>query len=131
MSVYTMDRHDEAVELRKKGLSYLEIGAQLGMSRQSAYALITGPRTKDPLAFPPSPWMTISEAARLIHVHHNTLRRWADRGLVPTFRVGNRGDRRFRRTDIEALLQSGELHKLMLTRAAKPKIGRASCRERV
>jgi excisionase family DNA binding protein len=48
--------------------------------------------------------LTIREASRLLNVHSNTLRRWAEQGIVKAYRVGPRGDRRFRREDIAALL---------------------------
>jgi len=52
---------------------------------------------------PPS-LLTVKEAARLLHVHHNTVRRWHDMGLVSGYRVGPRGDRRFKLADIERFL---------------------------
>ncbi len=44
--------------------------------------------------------LTISEAARQIGVHQNTLRGWADRGLVPVVKLPS-GYRRFKPSDIE------------------------------
>lgn len=44
------------------------------------------------------------EACRILCVHCNTLRRWSEQGIVKAYRVGPRGDRRFRREDIAALL---------------------------
>jgi excisionase family DNA binding protein len=52
---------------------------------------------------PPS-LLTVKEAARLLHVHPNTVRRWHDIGLLSAYRVGPRGDRRFRLEDIERFL---------------------------
>jgi excisionase family DNA binding protein len=46
------------------------------------------------------PFLTIGEAAALLHVHVNTLRRWSDNGLVPSYRIGSRGDRRFLQDDL-------------------------------
>jgi len=48
--------------------------------------------------------MTVSELARLLHVHNNTVRRWSDQGLIKAYRVSRRGDRRFRRQDITNFL---------------------------
>jgi len=45
--------------------------------------------------------LSTSEAAALLCVHPNTLRRWADFNLLPSFRIGPRRDRRFLRKDIE------------------------------
>ncbi len=44
------------------------------------------------------------EACRILCIHANTLRRWSEQGIVKTYRLGPRGDRRFRREDIAALL---------------------------
>ena len=46
------------------------------------------------------PMLTIREVARLLHIHSNTVRRWADQGIIRAYRIGRRGDRRFRRKDI-------------------------------
>lgn len=56
------------------------------------------------------PVLTMREATRLLNVHSNTLRRWSDRGVVKAYRLGPRGERRFRREDIDALFteQSGQ-----------------------
>ncbi len=51
------------------------------------------------------PMLTIREVARLLHVHTNTLRRWADQGIMKAYRIGPRGDRRFRRRDITGFLR--------------------------
>ena len=48
--------------------------------------------------------LTTSEVARLLHVHTNTARRWSNRGVLPSCRIGPRRDRRFRRKDVLALL---------------------------
>ncbi len=51
--------------------------------------------------------LTPKEAAAILSVHENTLRRWSDVGLIPTFRLGPRGDRRYFESDIRGYLQSG------------------------
>ena len=48
--------------------------------------------------------LTTSEASRLLHVHINTVRRWSNRGIVKAYRIGPRGDRRFRKEDVARLL---------------------------
>ena len=53
---------------------------------------------------PMGPMLTVGEAAALLHIHTNTLRRWADRGYIRAYRIANRGDRRFRREDIARFL---------------------------
>ena len=49
------------------------------------------------------PVLTMREATRLLNVHGNTLRRWSDQGLIKAYRLGPRGERRFKREDIDAL----------------------------
>ena len=44
--------------------------------------------------------LTATEVARLLHIHINTVRRWSDRGVLTTYRIGTRGDRRFDKEDI-------------------------------
>jgi excisionase family DNA binding protein len=48
--------------------------------------------------------LTISEVAQSLNVHINTVRRWSNQGLLKTFRIGSRGDRRYRQQDIENFL---------------------------
>ena len=48
--------------------------------------------------------LTVREVSRLLHVHSNTLRRWSDQGILRAYRIGPRGDRRFRPEDIAVLL---------------------------
>lgn len=47
--------------------------------------------------------LTISQAARLLDISQNTLRAWADRGLVPVVRTPS-GQRRFYLDDVERLM---------------------------
>lgn len=51
-----------------------------------------------------STMLTIREVSRLLHIHSNTLRRWSDQGVIKAYRIGPRGDRRFRPEDIAILL---------------------------
>jgi len=51
-----------------------------------------------------STMLTVREVSRLLHVHRNTLRRWSDQGIIKAYRIGPRGDRRFRPEDIAVLL---------------------------
>jgi len=50
------------------------------------------------------PLLTTTEVSRMLHVHPNTLRRWSNKGIIRTHRVGPRADRRFRRDDITRFL---------------------------
>lgn len=51
--------------------------------------------------------ISIQEAARILNVNVQTLRRWDRMGVLKAVRVGTRkgvGDRRYRKSDIEAYL---------------------------
>jgi excisionase family DNA binding protein len=50
------------------------------------------------------PMLTASDVARLLNVHLNTVRRWSNQGILKAYRIGSRGDRRFRREDITYFL---------------------------
>lgn len=53
--------------------------------------------------------MTTSEVAEFLRVHPNTVRHWTNKGLLPSFRLGTRRDRRFRREDVDHFLQENNL----------------------
>ena len=48
--------------------------------------------------------LTVREVSQILHVHSNTLRRWSDQGIIKAYRIGPRGDRRFKQEDISLLL---------------------------
>ncbi len=50
------------------------------------------------------PMLTASDVARLLNVHMNTVRRWSNQGVLKAYRIGSRGDRRFRQEDIDYFL---------------------------
>ena len=60
----------------------------------------------EPRAAQDEEWFTVPGAAQLLYVHPNTLRRWSDQGLITTYRFGPRGDRRFKREDIDKFLRA-------------------------
>ena len=48
--------------------------------------------------------LTTSETAKLLNIHINTVRRWSNLGILPSFRIGSRNDRRFRKRDLMTFL---------------------------
>jgi len=48
--------------------------------------------------------LTIEEVCKLLRVHRNSVRRWSNDGGLKAYRVGLRGDRRFRPEDIKIFL---------------------------
>lgn len=53
-------------------------------------------------------WLTLHETALLLGVSKVTVRRWTQRGVLPCTRIGTRGDRRFRKADVQILLAATE-----------------------
>lgn len=49
--------------------------------------------------------LTVRQAARLLGVHANTVRSWTDAGVLTCLRINSRGDRRYRRNEIEAFIE--------------------------
>jgi len=60
------------------------------------------PKTKDELP----KLLTIRQAAEVLNVHVETLRRWDKRGKLKAIIVNERGDRRYDPKDIEAILKN-------------------------
>ena len=52
------------------------------------------------------PMLTTSEVARILNLHINTIRRWSNQGILKAYRIGSRGDRRFKREDIDEFFSS-------------------------
>jgi len=52
--------------------------------------------------------LTIRQAAEVLNVHVETLRRWDKRGKLKAIIVNERGDRRYDPRDIEAILNNKE-----------------------
>ena len=49
--------------------------------------------------------LSTSQVAKKLNVHRNTIRRWADEGLINCYRLGPRKDRGFELKDVEDYLE--------------------------
>ncbi len=103
-------RRNEIRSLIEQGLSQKDIAHRLGMSRERVRQLLnrrvpsqTSRRTMEDRGS----LLRTNEVASLLGIHTNTVRRWANEGFLKSYRVGKRGDRRFRREDVEGALSSG------------------------
>jgi len=52
----------------------------------------------------PEKMLTVAEVTELIHIHPNTLRRWSEQGIIMAYRINARGDRRYKKSDIDRFL---------------------------
>jgi predicted site-specific integrase-resolvase len=48
--------------------------------------------------------LTTKDVAGILGIHVNTVRRWSDLGLLKSFRISLRGDRRYKYKDITSFL---------------------------
>jgi diguanylate cyclase (GGDEF)-like protein/excisionase family DNA binding protein len=53
--------------------------------------------------------LSVATAARVLGVHPNTIRAWSDLGRLRYYRINDRGDRRYRMSDLQRLLASMEV----------------------
>ena len=67
--------------------------------------------SSQPSSAPPTEprWLTLKQASDFLGIHFTTLRAWADRGEVPTFRTPG-GHRRFSADDLRRFLEERSAH---------------------
>jgi len=98
-------RRQQIVSMRKAGLTYAEIGRRLGLSKERIRQIDkerSAPKKPRPEF---DVMLTPGEVAHMLGVHVNTVRRWSNRGVLEAYYIGPRGDRRFRRRDVEQQLR--------------------------
>ena len=100
-------RREEVLKLKEEGLSNARISYTLGISRQRVGQIVSGGDAKRTTFTGPEALLSTSQVARLLNVHINTIRRWSNTRMLPSYRIGTRGDRRFRWVDIQHLLRQG------------------------
>jgi len=100
-----MKTRDRIIALHKQGLANIEVAQIVGVSRQRVWEVLhpearnrksgVSASFRSASAGLWSGLLTTSRIAAILGVHPNTLRRWADEGLIPCLRLGQRHDRRF------------------------------------
>ena len=108
-----MKKEYESIEkkikaLRKSGLTYTAIGRRFGLSGRLAKVVLEwrSPIGEDRKSAYKRTTITTSQFAKLVGLHENTIRRWGDEGILRSFRVGTRGDRRFYRDDVTFIIEN-------------------------
>ena len=109
-------RRGQIASMRKAGLTYAAIGLKLGISHQRVRQILTGNNRK-PKTDTENSQLTASGVACLLDIHTNTVRRWADKGILKAYRIGSRRDRRFKREDVESLQRNLKLSSLVQVEA--------------
>ena len=100
----TTSSDDEIVKFREAGLTLSQIGHILGISKERVRQIL---KLKPPAHKPnlqSKVMLTVTDAAQLLGVHPTTVRRWSNQGKLKTYRINPRGDRRFRREDVDDFL---------------------------
>jgi excisionase family DNA binding protein len=62
--------------------------------------------------------LTTSEVARILNVHASTIRRWGEKGIIKSYRIGPRANRRFRREDTAILYLNRAIQKYLADKSA-------------
>lgn len=105
----TTSRRAEVVRLRETGLTYAEIGRRVGISKERVRQILKPkPRPQRP-DLNSKVMLTTRDVGQLLGLHPNTVRRWSTKGVLKSYRIGSRGDRRFKREDIDGFLQEAEI----------------------
>lgn len=53
-------------------------------------------------------WLTPQQAAAMVGITADTIRKWANDGVLPSQRIRPGSHRRFRRSDVDALLAAAD-----------------------
>jgi excisionase family DNA binding protein len=97
-------RRKQIADWRQIGLTYVEIGRRLGLSKERIRQIDKGISGTKKRALEFDIMLMPGEVARMLGVHVNTVRRWASRGVLRAYYIGPRGDRRFKQRDVEGFL---------------------------
>lgn len=106
------ERNREIRRLKRKGFTHRKLGEVYGISLQRVGQIVTKKRRINmvikeevkPIESGPE-LLNIAQARRMLNLHTNTIRRYTDIGIIPVYRIGTRGDRRFKRTDLQKFLE--------------------------
>ena len=99
---------DKVISLREVGQTYSEIGRTLGITKERVRQIATvKPVLKPDLES--KRMLTTGDVAQLLGVHDNTVRRWSQNGILRFYRINPRGDRRFRRRDVDDFLNNSSV----------------------
>jgi len=95
-------RREKIIEMKKADHTYNSIGRELGISGERVRQIVNNTRKKS-MTSENRASLTTQDVANLLNIHPNTVRRWANNGTLKAYRIGSRGDRRFKRKDIDGI----------------------------
>lgn len=100
-----MWEREEILEMRRAGLTLQAIADRFDLTKERVRQIIQGEPERVEVSVSDKLMLTVSDVAQLLGIHANTVRRWAQKGVLKVYRLGARGDRRFRRQDIDSFLE--------------------------
>lgn len=50
------------------------------------------------------PLLTLEEVSKILHVSKGTLRNWDKKGILKAVRIGEKGERRYRKEDVDKII---------------------------
>ncbi|GAJ00051.1 unnamed protein product, partial [marine sediment metagenome] len=89
--------------------TYAKIGRRFGVSKERVRQLLMGNPSRQEPDLDSKIMLTAKDVGWLLGIHTNTVRHWSNNGLLKSYRIGLRGDRRFRREDIDCFLKEEKL----------------------
>lgn len=98
---------EQVIRLKQEGMSVASISFVVGISRRQVTKIVASSVRRAPRATCPQALLSTAQTARVLNLHMNTIRRSSDTGKLPSYRIGSRGDRRFKWKDIQRLLRAG------------------------
>lgn len=107
-SVLGSSRRDVTIKLRETGLTDAEIGSRFGISKERVRQITNPKPSPEKPDLDSKVMLTTSDVAQLLGLHVNTVRRWNARGILKSYRIGPRRDRRFKQEDIDGFLKKAE-----------------------
>lgn len=98
----------QILKLRDAGLTLRAIGRKMGISAERVRQIINRKSIKKSRSPEIETPLSTGDVALLLNIHTNTVRRWSRNGILKTYRVGPRGDRRFMQKDVRTLFHKSK-----------------------
>jgi len=108
LRMLTTSRRDEILSLRQAGLTYGQIGRKFRISKERVRQIIRWKPTQKP-SLDSKVMLTTRDVAQLLGLHPNTVRRWSKKGIIKSYCISPRGDRRFQREAVAGFLNKGKI----------------------